>query len=163
MDFAHRATPHPQTMSPLQQWVAEELQAKEDPINDEVEGLETEVLLNTNVLEESKPVPLDFKGQEELLPTLLPPSHNSHPPTLQHSPPASVQLPTSIIDPVQQLVQALLSISQNTAAPPSPPHHPTISQSQVQAPDTFNGSNLRDCEHSCCSARSLSTLTHINT
>ena len=69
-----------------------------------------------------------------------------HPPTLQHSPPASAQSLTSVIDPVQQLVQALLSISQNMAAPPPPPHHPTISQSWAQAPDTFNGSNPEELQ-----------------
>src|SRR5260221_13838707 len=86
-DFIHRATPHLQTVSPLQQRITEEQQAKEDPINDEIKGLDAEVLLNADTLEEGKPAILDLKGQEEPLPMLLPPSCNSHtPPTLQHSP-----------------------------------------------------------------------------
>ena len=64
-------------MSPLQQWVAEELQAKEDLVDNEIKGLDAEVLLNADILEESEPVLLDFEGQEELLPTFPPPSCNS--------------------------------------------------------------------------------------
>ncbi len=119
MDFIHRATPHPQMASPLQQRIAEEQQAKEDPIDDEIEGLDTEVLLNADTLEEGEPAMLDLKEQEEPPPMLPPPSHNSHtPPTLQHSPPASVQSAVSVTNPIQQLVQALLTISQNVAPPP---------------------------------------------
>src|SRR6266436_6773362 len=144
MDFIHRATPHPQTASPLQWRITEEQQAKEDLINDEIEGLDTEVLLNADTLEEGEPAMLDLEEQEEPLPMLPPPSCNSHtPPTLQHSPPASAQSAASVTDPIQQLVQALLTIGQN-AAPPPPPHLPIMNQSRVQAPDTFNGSNPKD-------------------
>src|SRR5258707_14473893 len=119
MDFIHRATPHPQMVSPLQWRITEEQQAKEVPIDDEIEGLDAEVLLNANTLEEGKPAILDLEEQEEPPPMLLPPSRNSHtPPTLQHSPPASVQLVMSVADPIQQLVQALLTIGQNAAPPP---------------------------------------------
>ncbi len=143
-DFIHRTTPHPQTASPLQWRIAEEQQAKEDPIDDEIEGLDTEVLLNANTLEEGEPAMLDLEEQEEPPPMLLPPLHNSHtPPTLQHSPPASAQLVVSVADPIQQLVQVLLTIGQNVAPPP-PPHLPTMNQSRVQAPDTFDGSNPED-------------------
>ena len=131
MDFIHRATPHPQMASPLQRRIAEEQQAKEDPIDDEIEGLDAEVLLNANTLEEGEPAILDLKEQEEPPPTLLPPScYSRTPPTLQHSPPASAQLAASVADPIQQLVQALLTISQN-AAPPPPPHLPITNQSRV--------------------------------
>src|SRR5258708_29445220 len=143
-DFICRATPHLQMVSPLQWRIAEEQQAKEDLIDDKIEGLDAEVLLNADTLEEGKPAILDLEEQEEPLPMLPPPSHNLHtPPTLQHSPLASVQLVMSIADPIQQLVQALLTISQNVAPPP-PPHLPTMNQSRVQAPDTFNGSNPED-------------------
>src|SRR5258707_15755295 len=141
MDFICRATPHLQMASPLQWRIAEEQQAKEDPINDEIEGLDAEVLLNADTLEEGKPAMLDL---EEPPPTLLPPLCNScTPPTLQHSPPASVQSVASTANPIQQLVQALLTISQN-AAPPPPPHLLITNQSRVQAPDTFNSSNPKD-------------------
>src|SRR5260370_11425878 len=127
-DFIHRATPHPQMASPLQQRITEEQQAKEDPIDDEIEGLDAEVLLNADTLEEGEPAMLDL---EEPPPTLLPPSCNLHtPPTLQHSPPASAQSAASAADPIQQLVQALLTIGQN-AAPPPPPHLPITNQSRV--------------------------------
>src|SRR5258707_1155059 len=141
MDFICRATPHLQMASPLQWRIAEEQQAKEDPINDEIEGLDAEVLLNADTLEEGKPAMLDL---EEPPPMLWPPSRNLHtPPTLQHSPLASVQSATSVADPIQQLVQVLLTIAQNVAPPP-PPHLPTTNQSRVQAPDTFDGSNPED-------------------
>src|SRR5258706_9791174 len=117
-DFVQRVTPHPQA-SPLQQLIAEDQQAKGDPGDDEIKGLDAEVLLNADTLEDGEPVTLDFKGQAETPSSHPPPLHNSHtPPTLQQSPPVSAQLSTSAIDPVQQLVQALLTISQNTAAPP---------------------------------------------
>src|SRR5258705_9479431 len=60
-DFVQRVTPHPQ-VSPLQQLIAEDQQAKGDPGDDEIEGLDTEVLLNANTLEDSEPVMLDFEG-----------------------------------------------------------------------------------------------------
>src|SRR5260221_11369394 len=83
------------------------------------------------------------KGRGNPHPPTPPPSCNScTPPTLQQSPPASVQLSTSTIDPVQQLVQALLTISQNMAMPP--PNPPTTNQTCIQAPDTFDGSNPED-------------------
>src|SRR6266436_1980285 len=134
MDFIRRAMPHPQTASPLQWRIAEEQQAKEDLIDDEIEGLDAEVLLNANTLEEGKPAILDLKEQEEPPPTLLPPSRNScTPPTLQHSPPASVQSVMSIADPIQQLVQALLTIAQKAAPPP-----PSTSSNNesIQGPST---------------------------
>ncbi len=143
-DFICRATPHPQMASPLQWRIAEEQQAKEDPIDDEIKGLDAEVLLNANTLEEGKPAMLDLEEQEEPPPMLLPPSHNSHtPPTLQHSPLASAQSAASIANPIQQLVQALLTIGQNVAPPP-PPHLPITNQFRVQAPDTFDSSNPKD-------------------
>ena len=87
-DFIHRATPHPQMASPLQWRIAEEQQAKEDPINDEIKGLDAEVLLNANTLEEGEPAILDLKEQEEPLPTLLPSSCNSCTPpcNIHHQP-----------------------------------------------------------------------------
>jgi len=143
MDFIQRVTPHPQAASPLQQLIAEDQQAKGDPGDDEIEGLDAEVLLNTDALEDGEAVTLDFEGQGETPSSHPPPSRNSHtPPTLQQSPPVSAQPSTSAIDPVQQLVQALLTIGQNTAAPP--PNPPTTSQSCVRAPDTFDGSNPED-------------------
>src|SRR6266436_842884 len=123
----------------------EDQQAKGDPGNDEIEGLDTEVLLNADTLEDGEPVTLDFEGQGEMPSSHPPPSCNSHtPPTLQQSPPVSAQLSTSAIDPVQQLVQVLLTIGQNTAMPP--PNPPTTSQSHIQAPDTFDGSNPKDLQ-----------------
>src|SRR5260221_1152336 len=143
MDFIQRVTPHPQVASTLQQLITEDQQAKGDPGDDELEGLDTEVLHNTDTLEDSEPVTLDFKGQGETPSSHPPPLCNScTPPTLQQSPPVSAQLSTSAIDPVQQLVQALLTIGQNMAAPP--PNPPTTTQSCVRAPDTFDGSNPQD-------------------
>ncbi len=122
----------------------EDQQAKGDPGDDEIEGLDTEVLLNADTLEDGEPVTLDFEGQGEMPSSHPPPSCNLHtPPTLQQSPPVSVQLSTSTIDPVQQLVQALLTISQNMAMPPNPP---TTSQSCIHALDTFDGSNPEDLQ-----------------
>src|SRR5260370_38763778 len=107
-DFIRRATPDPQMASPLQVRIAEEQQAKEDPIDDEIEGLDAEVLLNADTLEEGEPAMLDLEEQEEPPPMLLPPSHNSHtPPTLQHSPPASAPFVPGIPNPIQQKLQAL--------------------------------------------------------
>src|SRR5258705_11483403 len=63
MDFAQRVTPHPQAVSPLQQLIAEDQQAKGDPGDDEIEGLDAKVLLNADALEDGEPVTLDFKGQ----------------------------------------------------------------------------------------------------
>src|SRR5258708_31924786 len=120
-DFDRRVTPHPQAASPLQQLIAEEQQAKGDPGDDEIEGLDAEVLLNTDTLEDGEPVTLEFEGQVETPSLHPPPSRNSHtPPTLQQSPPVSVQPSTSAINPVQQLVQALLTIGQNMAAELAP-------------------------------------------
>src|SRR6266446_9846368 len=65
-DFVRRDTPHPQAASPLQQLIAEEQQAKGDPGNDEIKGLDAEVLLNADTLEDSEPVTLDFEGQVEM-------------------------------------------------------------------------------------------------
>src|SRR5258707_9018126 len=65
-DFVQRVTPHPQAANPLQQLIMDDQQAKGDPGNDEIKGLDTEVLLNTNTLEDSEPVTLDFEGQGEM-------------------------------------------------------------------------------------------------
>src|SRR5258706_3772988 len=146
-DFVQRVTPHPQVVSPLQQLIMEDQQAKGDPGDDEIEGLDAEVLLNTDTLEDGEPVTLDFEGQAEMPSSHPPPSCNScTPPTLQQSPPVSVQLSTSTIDPVQQLVQALLTIGQNTAAPPPP----TLPQpaNPMSEPQTHSmAPTLRTCEH----------------
>src|SRR5260370_30766741 len=83
-DFIHRATPHPQMASPLQWRIAEEQQAKEDPINDEIEGLDAEVLLNADTLEEGKPAMLDL---EEPPPMLCPPPPHLPTPPPPHPPP----------------------------------------------------------------------------
>src|SRR6266481_9114740 len=64
-DFVRRVTPHPQVASPLQQLIAEDQQAKGDPGDDEIEGLDAEVLLNANALEDGEAVTLDFEGQGE--------------------------------------------------------------------------------------------------
>src|SRR5258707_656762 len=95
MDFVQRVTPHPQAASPLQQLITEDQQAKRDPGNDEIKGLDAEVLLNADDLEDSEAVMLDFEGQGETpslrLPpaaqpdtrpaTPCPPHHHPHPPT----------------------------------------------------------------------------------
>src|SRR6266436_1805270 len=82
-DFVRRVTPHPQVVSPLQQLIAEDQQAKRDPGDDEIEGLDAEVLLNANTLEDSEPVTLDFEGQGETPSSHPPPitqlTHTSHP------------------------------------------------------------------------------------
>src|SRR5258708_30926759 len=120
-DFIRRAMPHPQTASPLQQRIAEEQQAKEDLIDDEIKGLDAEVLLNANPLEEGEPAMLDLEEQEEPPPMLLPPLCNSRtPPTLQHSPLASVAFVASISHPIHQREQVPVTISQNRAPPPPP-------------------------------------------
>src|SRR5258705_199535 len=80
-DFVCRVTPHPQAVSPLQQLIMEDQQAKEDPGDDEIEGLDAKVLLNADALEDSEPVTLDFEGQED------PPSTPSHRTTHAHTPP----------------------------------------------------------------------------
>src|SRR6266436_6818045 len=88
-DFVRRVTPHPQAASPLQQLIAEEQQAKGDPGNDEIEGLDAEVLLNADTLEDGEPVTLDFEGQAET-PSLHTTTFNtfSPTPTIPTSPPA---------------------------------------------------------------------------
>src|SRR5258705_8999010 len=153
MDFIRRVTPHPQVASPLQQLIAEDQQAKGDPGDNEIEGLDAKVLLNADALEDGEAVMLDFEGQGEMPSSHPPPSCNScTPPTLQQSPPVSAQPSTSTIDPVQQLVQVLLTIGQNTAAPPptlQQPANPTSKpQTRLMAP------TLRTCKHSYCSAKS---------
>src|SRR5258708_5986970 len=143
-DFIQRVTPHPQAVSPLQQLITEDQQAKGDPGDDEIKGLDAKVLLNANILEDGEPVTLDFEGQGEMPSSHPPPLCNLHtPPTLQQSPPVSVQPSTSAIDPVQQLVQVLLTIGQNTATPPNPP---TTSQSHISALHTFTGSNPEELQ-----------------
>src|SRR5258708_30203964 len=80
-DFVQRVTPHPQAVSPLQQLIVEDQQAKEDPGNNEIEGLDAKVLLNADALEDSEPVMLDFEGQGD------PPSTPPHHATYAHPPP----------------------------------------------------------------------------
>src|SRR5260370_6758797 len=75
-DFIRRVTPHPQAASPLQQLIAEDQQAKGDPGNDEIKGLDAEVLLNADTLEDGEAVMLDFEGQGE---TPSSPTSHSHP------------------------------------------------------------------------------------
>src|SRR5258708_24482772 len=65
-DFVRRVTPHPQAASPLQQLIMEGQQAKGDPGDDEIEGLDAEVLLNADTLEDGEAVMLDFEGQGEM-------------------------------------------------------------------------------------------------
>src|SRR5260221_14671801 len=101
MDFIRRATPHPQMVSPLQWRIAEEQQAKEDLINDEIEGLDAEVLLNADTLEEGEPAMLDL---EEPPPTLPPPLHKSQtPPPLQHPPQPSSKTDTTPPTPIHKM------------------------------------------------------------
>src|SRR5260370_12225109 len=83
-DFVRRVTPHPQAVSPLQQLITEDQQAKGDPGDDEIEGLDAKVLLNADALEDSEPVMLDFEGQGEM-PSLHPPHRATH----THPPPYS--------------------------------------------------------------------------
>src|SRR5258708_17944928 len=91
-DFVRRVTPHPQAASPLQQLIMEDQQAKGDPGNDEIEGLDAEVLLNADALEDSEAVMLDFEGQGETpssppprppLPRTTTPLHTPNPHTTQ--------------------------------------------------------------------------------
>ena len=112
-------------------------------MEDEIEGLDTEVLLNTDPLEEGEQVAVDLEEPQTAHP---PPSWTSHTPlTLQQTPPPSTQVLMSAIDLVQQLVQALLAIGQNMAVA-TPPNPPPPSQSRVHAPDTFDGSNPEDLQ-----------------
>src|SRR5258706_13455180 len=89
-DFIQRVTPHPQATSPLQQLIAEDQQAKGDPGDGEIEGLDAEVLLNTDALEDSEAVMLDFEGQGE-----TPSSHPPHPRNSTTTPPPTHQPTTS--------------------------------------------------------------------
>ena len=73
MDFVQRVTPHPQVASPLQQLITEDQQAKGDPGDDEIKGLDAKVLLNADTLEDGEAVMLDFEGQGET------PSLHPHP------------------------------------------------------------------------------------
>src|SRR5258707_14272390 len=112
-------------------------------MEDEIKGLDTEVLLNADPLEEGEQAAVDL---EEPQTTHPPPSWTSHTPhTLQQTLLPSMQASMSAIDLVQQLVQALLAIGQNMAAP-APPNPPPPSQSHVRAPDTFDGSNPEDLQ-----------------
>ena len=78
--------PHPQMASPLQQWV-EELQAKVDPTDDKIEGLDAKVL-HADALEEGEQAALDFEDQDNAPPTCFPPLHTSCPsPVPQQTPP----------------------------------------------------------------------------
>src|SRR5258708_14193590 len=107
MDFIHRATPHPQMVSPLQQRIAEEQQAKEDLIDDKIEGLDAEVLLNADTLEEGKPAILDLEEQEEPPPMLPPPLGNLFtPPPLHQFPPPLPQSRRQVPHPIPHLIQS---------------------------------------------------------
>src|SRR5260221_6908964 len=89
MDFIQRVTPHPQAVSPLQQLIAEDQQAKGDPGDDEIEGLDAKVLLNADALEDGEAVMLDFEGQGETPsshPPLPSPTTHSQPPPHDHPP-----------------------------------------------------------------------------
>src|SRR5258708_8477235 len=89
-DFVQRVTPHPQVASPLQQLIVEDQQAKGDPGDNEIKGLDAKVLLNANTLEDGEAVMLDFEGQGETPSSHPPPLRDSHtPPTLPPSPPTS--------------------------------------------------------------------------
>src|SRR5258708_11106262 len=102
-------------------------------MDNEIEGLDTEVLLNAKPLEEGEQAAVDLKEPQTAHP---PPSQTSHTPhTLQQTLPPSMQVSISTINSVQQLVQVLLAISQNMAVtpPPQPPpttptHQPYLSQ-----------------------------------
>src|SRR5258708_5458244 len=83
-DFVQSVTPHPHVASPLQQLIMEDQQAKGDPGDDEIEGLDAEVLLNADTLEDGEAVTLDFEGQGE-----MPSSHPPHHATCAHPPPYS--------------------------------------------------------------------------
>src|SRR5260221_12008548 len=112
-NFVQRATPHPQTVSPLQQRIVEEPQAKEDPTEDEIEGLDAEVLLNADPLEEGEQAAVDLEEPQTAHP---PPSRTSHTPlTLQQTPLPPTQVSMTTINPVKQLDQLLLPISHNMA------------------------------------------------
>src|SRR5258706_8387361 len=136
-DFVQRVTPHPQAASPLQQLIAEDQQAKGDPGDDEIKGLDAEVLLNADTLEDGEPVTLDFKGQAETPSSHPPPLHNSHtPPTPHQYPPVSPQLSTNPINPPQKLVQTLLTNTHNTPMPS--PNPPPTHQPHNRTPHTHN-------------------------
>src|SRR5260221_7296501 len=103
-DFIRRVTPHTQVASPLQQLIVEDQQAKGGPGDDEIKGLDAEVLLNTNALEAGEAVTLDFEGQGETPSSHPPPSPNSGTPPPPHpTPPPSSQPATSTTNPLQQL------------------------------------------------------------
>src|SRR5258707_7818474 len=99
-DFIQRATPHLQMVSPLQQWIIEEQQAKEDPMEDEIEGLDTKVLLNANPLEEGEQAVVDLEELQTPHPT--PPPNSHKPPTPQQTPPPSTPTSMSTHDPITQ-------------------------------------------------------------
>src|SRR5258708_6542683 len=69
MDFVQRVTPHPQAASPIQQLITDDQQAKGDPGNDEIKGLDAEVLLNTDTLEDG----VDGRMCQAMLLSLTPP------------------------------------------------------------------------------------------
>src|SRR5258708_37382391 len=132
-DFVWRATPHLQTASPLQQQIVEEPQAKEDPMEDEIKGLDAEVLLNTDPLEEGEQAAVDL---EEPQTTHPPPSWTSHTPlTLQQTLLPLMQASMTAISLLKQIVQVLLAIGQNTAMP-APPHTPPTTRHYGTAPAT---------------------------
>src|SRR5260221_486249 len=128
-DFVQRVTPHPQVASPLQQLIAEDQQAKGDPGDDEIEGLDAEVLLNTDALEGSEAVMLDFEGQGETPSSPPPPiaqlAHTPHP----------TAITTSLSTTINKRYQPSPTIGASSAdnwpehshAPP--PNPPTTSQS----------------------------------
>src|SRR5258707_3902011 len=113
-DFIQRVTPHPQAASPLQQLIAEDQQAKGDPGNDEIEGLDAEVLLNANTLEDGEPVMLDFEGQGETPSSHPPPfSHLHHPPPPPPPPPNPPTPPKTTNYPTQPLPATPATIYHN--------------------------------------------------
>src|SRR5258708_36131704 len=110
-------------------------------MDNEIVGLDTEVLLNAKPLEEGEQAAVDLKEPQTAHP---PPSQTSHTPhTLQQTLPPSMQVSISTINSVQQLVQVLLAISQNMAVPPPPktppPHtqHPPTLWDEKKPPPYF--------------------------
>src|SRR5258707_1077438 len=117
-----RVTPHPQAASPLQQLIAEDQQAKGDPGDDEIEGLDAEVLLNADALEDGEAVMLDFEGQGETPSSHPPPSCNSHTPTA-----ITTSLSTTINKHYQPspTIGASATDNQPEHGPAPPPNPPT--------------------------------------
>src|SRR5258707_5286199 len=118
-DFIRRVTPHPQVASPLQQLITEDQQAKGDPGDDEIEGLDAEVLLNANTLEDGEAVMLDFEGQGETPSSQLQ-GPNPAPDPTPPEPPDPAPPPRARLPPTQQLT------------PPHPADPPTQLELHIQ-------------------------------